>query len=327
MPAAFTRPPTARSLKNLQIRAKRIRPSRFALYSATRMTTYSYRDASKILRISSARLRSWERTGLLQPSAVHDGEAALDFRDLAYIKTVLGLLQCGIPLRRIRHNIALIREKMPDLESPLGSLRVWVEGSSRIVLRHGGGLIEPSGQHVIDFSAAPPTNEREIILLENFFDARDDAPETALDWFERGCLADSSAETYDEAIAAYQNAIRIDPNFADAHCNLGTVYYNQGRRKEARACYERATQLDPEHVEGHYNLGSLFEEENQNEAAIRCYKTCIRSDPMYAEAQLNMALLYEKMGMRRRAKEHWHRYVQLEPTGNWAEIARKHLDL
>lgn len=293
------------------------------------MTAYSYRDAAKILRISPARLRHWERNGLLQPHTTRDGTPALDFRDLAYIKTVLGLLQCGIPLRRIRENIALIRKHLPEVEAPLGSLRVWVEGSNRVVLRHGGELFEPNGQRVLDFSASPATEEREVTLIENFFPNPDDGnvPETALDWFERGCAADASAETYAEAIAAYQNAIRLDPRFADAHCNLGTVYYNQGRRKEARACYERAAQIDPDHVEANYNLGSLLDEENQNEAAMRCYKICMRADPMYADVQLNLALLYEKMGIRRRAKEHWRRYVQLEPTGNWAEIARKHLDL
>ena len=32
----------------------------------------------------------------------------------------------------------------------------------------------------------------------------------------------------DQAIAKYQKALQIDPNFAQAHNNLGLVYYNQG---------------------------------------------------------------------------------------------------
>ncbi len=292
------------------------------------MTAYRYREASKILRISPARLRHWERIGVLQPSATIDGVPALDFRDLAYIKTVLGLLQCGIPLRQIQKNIALLRKHLPEIEAPLGSLRVWVEGSNRIVLHHGGVLFEPSGQRVIDFSAQTPTEEREITLLADFLSTpEDEVPKTPLDWFEQGCASDASAETYGEAISAYQNAIHLDPQFADAHCNLGTVYYNQRRRNEARACYERATQIDPDHVEANYNLGSMLDEESQQEAALRYYKNCMRADPMYADVQLSLALLYEKMGLRRRAKEHWRRYIQLEPSGSWADIARKHLDL
>ena len=38
-------------------------------------------------------------------------------------------------------------------------------------------------------------------------------------------------------------ALEIDPDFTDAHCNLGAVLYNDGRRDEARVCFERALQL------------------------------------------------------------------------------------
>ena len=51
----------------------------------------------------------------------------------------------------------------------------------------------------------------------------------------------------------------------------------------------------------------------------------MRADPLYPEVQLNLALLYEKLGLRRKAREHWRRYLQLDPSGSWAEIARKHL--
>ncbi len=46
---------------------------------------------------------------------------------------------------------------------------------------------------------------------------------------------------------------------------------------------------------------------------------------MYADAHLNLALLYEKLGLRRRAREHWRRYAQLDPSGPWADVARQRL--
>ena len=41
---------------------------------------------------------------------------------------------------------------------------------------------------------------------------------------------------------------------------------------------------------------------------------------------MSLALLYEKLGLRRKARTHWHRYVRLEPNGAWSDVARGRLD-
>jgi Tfp pilus assembly protein PilF len=46
---------------------------------------------------------------------------------------------------------------------------------------------------------------------------------------------------------------------------------------------------------------------------------------MYADAHVSLALVYEKIGLRRKARGHWRRYLQLEPSGTWVEIARHRL--
>jgi Tfp pilus assembly protein PilF len=46
---------------------------------------------------------------------------------------------------------------------------------------------------------------------------------------------------------------------------------------------------------------------------------------MYVDAHVNVALLYEKLGRRARAREHWRRYLQIDPQGPWADVARRHL--
>ena len=49
------------------------------------------------------------------------------------------------------------------------------------------------------------------------------------------------------------------------------------------------------------------------------------SDPRFADAHFNLAMAYEQAGERARARPHWKRYLELEPTGTWADIARKHI--
>lgn len=290
------------------------------------MTGFSANEVARICKLSAARLRYWERTALVQPSLA-GGDAPFSFQDLVQIRTVLALLERGVPLRRIRRSVEGVRSRIPELDRPLGQLRVWMDGSDRVVVRHEGRLIEPDGQVVLDLALAPASQDDVAPLLLPAFPgaAPEPDPVTALEWFERGCQLDSEPRTAAEAIKAYRRALAADPGFADAHCNLGTVHYNQGRREEARACYQRALELEPEHVEASFNLANLCEEEERNEMALRLYKATLRTDPLYADAYLNLALLYEKLGLKRKAREPWRRYLQLEPSGTWAEVARKHL--
>jgi hypothetical protein len=39
-----------------------------------------------------------------------------------------------------------------------------------------------------------------------------------------------------------------------------------------------------------------------------------------------MALLYEKMGRVEQGRRHWRRYLQLDDSGPWAEVARRRLE-
>jgi tetratricopeptide (TPR) repeat protein len=207
----------------------------------------------------------------------------------------------------------------------VAQLRVWLDGSDRVVVRHGDALYEPSGQMVIDFALAPARPD-DVAELRRPASAPSSDPETALEWFERGCRLDGRPETHADAIDAYQRAIDADPDFADAHCNLGAIHHQRDRRDEARACYERALRCDPSHVESNLNLAAILEEDERLEAALSHYKAALRADPLHIDAHLATALLYEKMGLRRRAREHWRRYLQFAPSGAWADVARKRVD-
>jgi len=291
------------------------------------VTAYTLGDVARICKVSPARLRYWERTALLEASARVDAKPAYAFRDLVAVRSVLELLERGIPLRRIRRSVEAVRSQMPDVERPLDALRLWAEGSGSVVVRAGDRLVEPGGQILLDFSA--PQDERgEVAPLPPRRQPAGDAAslQRAEEWFERGCSLDSDRTTFSEAIEAYEAAIEADPGFADAYCNLGSVYFNQGRRSPARECFERAITFEPDHLEANLNLATLEEEIGRDGVALRHYKVALAADPLYADTHVSMALLYEKLKVRSRARHHWRRYLQLDPTGLWAEVARQHLE-
>ena len=259
------------------------------------MSTYSLQNAARILKVRSSRLRYWKRTRLAVPRAAGAGEEdATDyaFGDLVGLKAVLSLLEQGISLRRIRRSVELLRDRAPDIEDPLGALRLWAEGSERVVVEREGRWMEPDGQVLLGFEGSAPSTLGEVASIEV---AAPGLEGSAGDHFERGCHLDADPATYEEAIAAYREALALDPDFADAHCNLGAVFYNRGERKDARRHFERCLRVDPGHVEAHFNLANVLEEEGCNEMALHHYRTGLVADPFYPDLHINLALLYEKL--------------------------------
>jgi tetratricopeptide (TPR) repeat protein len=290
------------------------------------VSVYTLREAARIMGITPTRLRSWERHELVRPSEREADPPAYGFRDLVCIKTILVLLDHGIPLRRIRRTVSAVREAIPELDEPVAQLRVWFDGSDRVVVRHGEALYEADGQRVIDFALSPERPDDVSALARPDPESDVEAPpETALEWFVRGCRLDSRSESFAAAIDAYRRALEIDPQLADAHCNLGAVYHQQDRRSDARTCYECALACEASHVEAHLNLANLDEEEERPEAALAHYRAALRADPLRAETHLAAALLYDRLALRRRGREHWRRYLQIAPSGAWAAAARKRL--
>jgi tetratricopeptide (TPR) repeat protein len=292
-------------------------------YHARAVAEYSLAEVARIFGLSPARLRYWRRTELI-PASGDERQPTFGFGDLVCIRAVIALLDRGVPLQRIRRSVARLRERLPELERPLDSLRVWVEGSNRIVVRHEGALIEPDGQLVLDLELDPPRAEDVLPLRAPGASELPDAS-SALAWFERGCRLDAEPARQEEAMDAYRRAVACDPAFADAHCNLGALHQQRGERAAAGACYEAAVAADPDHVEARFNLAGLLEEEGHDEAALAHYRAAVRVDPTFPDAHLNLALLYERLRLPRRAREHWRRYLGLRPDGSWAEVARQRL--
>ena len=88
----------------------------------------------------------------------------------------------------------------------------------------------------------------------------------------------------DLSINAYNKALAIEPNYADAHYNMGMAFQRQGKLKEAIKAYNKALAIKPDNAEAYNNMGGTLEEQGKLEEAIEAYNKALTIKPDCVEA-------------------------------------------
>ncbi len=118
-----------------------------------------------------------------------------------------------------------------------------------------------------------------------------------------------------EALARYQEAVRLAPDDPARRANHGSAYLELGRVGEGIAELERAVALEPDFGIALFNLGNARLALGEREAAADCYARALRGDfalPVMAHRQL--AKVLEELGRRAKAVEHYKAALALEPS-------------
>ncbi len=280
------------------------------------MNSYTRHDVLRILALRERQLLGWERGGLF-PS-----KSSYTFQDLSQLRTLKQLRASRISVASIRESLGAI-QSVSGIANPL--LEAGLEAGSgvshaRVVVRQSGSVLEPiARQFLLDFSGrsqagqtlslvAPPPKLRthQLEVTQHFLGA---------------VRAEERGRTED-AIAGYESILALDSTHAPACINLGTLYYNRGEFLRAEQLYRMATEADPEYALAFFDHGNVLDELRRLPEAIAAYKRAVALMPSYADALYNLALAYERNGERRKALEHWTRYLKLDASGPWAKHAR-----
>ena len=117
-------------------------------------------------------------------------------------------------------------------------------------------------------------------------------PEQAEAYHVLGRLLGASGADASQVIAAFQEAIRLRPDYAEALNSLGLVYVQAGEDEKAAAAFREAVRLRPDYADAHQNLGAVLTTSDAA-GAVRELEAAVALQPGFLKAQFNLALAYE----------------------------------
>ncbi len=119
------------------------------------------------------------------------------------------------------------------------------------------------------------------------------------------------------AIDQFSLAVKYRPHFAPAQNELAIALYKQGRNEDAINHFEQVLKLSPDFVDAHLNLGSALLESGKTQQAIEQFRMAIKYKPDLPEAYFNLADAMKEQGKPEEAVSYYKQALKIEP--NYAE--------
>lgn len=118
----------------------------------------------------------------------------------------------------------------------------------------------------------------------------------------------------DEAIVNYQEAVRIKPDYHEAHYNLGATQHLRGDLRAAIDSYRHVTQIKPDYIEAWYQLGNAYRDNHDPRASIDCFRHVTALRPHDADAYNNLGAALQHNGELDAAIDSYQRALEINPA-------------
>lgn len=137
-------------------------------------------------------------------------------------------------------------------------------------------------------------------------------PELAMAHYNLGVIAFGN-QRVDEAIERFQRALASQSNYAEAHNNLGLALESKGSAADAEAHYRTALGLRPSLVSAHNNLGRVLLARGDVAGSVEEYRAVLRIEPENPDAQYRLGRALAASGQAREAVQQWRRAATARP--------------
>ncbi|MEW6305431.1 MAG: tetratricopeptide repeat protein [Verrucomicrobiota bacterium] len=259
---------------------------------------------------------------------------------LGTLVPVIGLVQVGgqsmadrytyVPLIGIAvmvvWGLAELRQRMPRWSAPvlgvavIASLACLV--ATRLQLRHWKNS-ETLFRHTLSVTGqdtVPRVNLAETLVRQNRPDEAVEVlraglkaePDDANSWNALG-MAFAAKGEYEEALKAYQEAMRLDSGLHDVKNNLGNALIKLGRPAEALRIFEELAAQEKPDADLLNNWGLALSDVGRRDEAIAKYREALKLNPFSPLAHQNLGLTLMEVGQIEQAIEHHREAARLKP--------------
>lgn len=123
-----------------------------------------------------------------------------------------------------------------------------------------------------------------------------------------------------EAVLAFMEAVRLDPDLAEAHFRLGLGYESLGKREEAEAEYKKAAEAYKKYfeendndAEAHYNLGQIYANLGNYSEAVRQYREATRLKENDPDIYYDLGVAHTKLAQYDAAAVAFSKSLEIDP--------------
>ncbi len=145
----------------------------------------------------------------------------------------------------------------------------------------------------------------------------------AVEWLKRGdALRDR--QRYSDALAAYNQALKVSDSYAEAWYGRCYALTNLQRPQEALFACEKALNLKPNYAEAWHRCGYALDDLERYYDAIQAYDKALQIKPKYDTAWHNRGLTLQKLGRYEEALAAYNKSLQFDPKDavTWQERGR-----
>jgi len=143
-----------------------------------------------------------------------------------------------------------------------------------------------------------------------------------------GFVLSQTPDRLPDAVKQYEAAVRLQPNSAEAHNGLGAVLVRRGDCAAAIPHFEAALHFKPDQADATYNLGACQMAVKNYAAAVPYFEAAIRTQPGFAEAHFSLAGCLAKIpGRVPDAIKEYEAALQLRPNEGLARLVHAKLGM
>jgi tetratricopeptide (TPR) repeat protein len=132
-------------------------------------------------------------------------------------------------------------------------------------------------------------------------------------WHGLGCAHRAQGQ-HREAVAAFQQAVRLDPDLAQAWHRLGNLHEHYEDYPEAIRAYREAVRAKRDYAAAWYSLGVLCRDEGQLPQAVDAFLEAIHFRPHDTDTWLGLGITYAKQRNRKGVLDVFEELTLLDPT-------------